>query len=354
MDDHVFLVDCGEGTQMQMSRYKIRRSKINHIFISHLHGDHYFGLIGLITSMGLLGRTLDLNLYASPALEDIINLQLRVADIQLPFKLHFHPLVAQGVILKEAKLEVLCFPVYHRIECWGFRFQEIRPVRRVNPEKARILGVPSSFFERLKWGEDYITKEGNTILNADATDPGTPAKSYAYAADTAYDERLIECVRGVDLLYHETTYLKDLEARAINRFHSTTTQAATIAKRAGVRHLLIGHFSSKYEKLDDFEVQARELFPNTDLALEGVTYRAGGPASAATTPTEPATPPLSNTATTSSADTRAAAPKAGTAKDAAPKKAAERDTAAKGAASKDGAPKDGVSKETPKASSEGA
>lgn len=275
MDDHVFLVDCGEGTQMQMSRYKIRRSKINHIFISHLHGDHYFGLIGLITSMGLLGRTQDLNLYASAALKDIIDLQLKVADIKLPFTLHFHPLVATGTIVRESKLEVICFPVYHRIECWGFRFQEIRPIRRVNPEKARIHGVPSSFFERLKWGEDYTTKEGTVVANADVTDPGARPKSYAYAADTTYDERLVECVKGVDLLYHEATYLKDLEARAIDRFHSTTAQAATVAQRAGVRRLIIGHFSSKYEKLDEFETQARELFPNTDLALEGVTYRAG-------------------------------------------------------------------------------
>src|ERR1700727_1695471 len=120
MDEHLFLVDCGEGTQTQMTKYKIRRSKIQHIFISHLHGDHYFGLIGLITSMGLLGRTQDLHLYASPALKDIIDLQLHVADIKLPFTLHFHPLLTQGVILKETKLEVLCFPVYHRIECWGF------------------------------------------------------------------------------------------------------------------------------------------------------------------------------------------------------------------------------------------
>ncbi len=273
LDEHIFLVDCGEGTQMQMSKYRIRRSKINHIFISHLHGDHYFGLIGLITSMGLLGRSQDLHLYASPALHDIINLQLKVADIQLPFTLHFHPLTDEGIILKETKFEVSCFPVYHRIECWGFRFREIKPIRRVNPDKARVAGVPASFFDRLKWGEDYTGKDGNTVPNASVTEPGNPARSYAYAADTMFNERLIDCVRGVDLLYHETTYLKDLEERAGNRFHSTTSQAATVALQAGVKRLLIGHFSSKYEKLEEFEQQARELFPNTDLALEGVTYR---------------------------------------------------------------------------------
>ncbi|HMH21150.1 MAG TPA: ribonuclease Z [Puia sp.] len=273
MDEHIFLIDCGEGTQTQMGKYKIRRSKINHIFISHLHGDHYFGLIGLLTSMGLLGRSTDLTLYAPAPLKEIIELQLRVANIELPYPLHFHALEHEGPILTESRLEVACFNVYHRIECWGFRFREIRPFRRVNPEKARQHNVPSSFFERLKWGESYMTKDGELIENQWVTDPAPKPKSYAYSADTLYDERIIEKVRGVDMLYHETTYLKDLEERAGKRFHSTTAQAATVAQRAGVQRLLIGHFSSKYEKLDPFEQEAREIFPCTDLALEGVTYK---------------------------------------------------------------------------------
>lgn len=273
MEEHIFLIDCGEGTQTQMGKYKIRRSKINHIFISHLHGDHYFGLIGLLTSMGLLGRSQDLHLYAPPPLKDIIDLQLKVANIQLPYLLHFHALEQEGVIIREARFEVSCFQVYHRIECWGFRFREIRPLRRVNPEKARQYEVPSSFFERLKWGEDYLTKDSVTVANEWVTEPAPRAKSYAYSADTLYDERIIEKVKGVDLLYHETTYLKDLEERAGKRFHSTTVQAATVAQQAGVQRLIIGHFSSKYEKLEPFEQEAREIFPKTELALEGVTYR---------------------------------------------------------------------------------
>jgi ribonuclease Z len=196
-----------------------------------------------------------------------------VADIQLPYPLHFHPLEGEGVIIREPKFEVSCFHVYHRIPCWGFRFREIRPLRRINPEKARQHGVPSSFFERLKWGEDYTTKDGKLIENALVTEPSNKAKSYAYSADTLFDERIIEKVKGVDLLYHEATYLGDLEERAGKRFHSTTLQAATVALRAGARRLLIGHFSSKYEKLEAFEQEARTIFPNTDLALEGVTYR---------------------------------------------------------------------------------
>ncbi|MDP4248098.1 MAG: ribonuclease Z [Bacteroidota bacterium] len=273
MEEHIFLIDCGEGTQMQMAKYKIRRSKINHVFISHLHGDHYFGLIGLLTSMGLLGRTQDLHIYAPSVLQAIVDLQLKVANIELPYPLHFHPLLGEGVIVSEPKFEVSAFHVYHRIECWGFRFREIRPLRRVNPEKARQYDVPSSFFDRLKKGEDYQSQSGQVVPNVSVTDPAPHARSYAYSSDTLFDERIIEKVRGVDLLYHETTYLKELEERAGKRFHSTTVQAATVARRAGAKRLLIGHFSSKYEKLDLFEQEAREVFPNTDLALEGVTYR---------------------------------------------------------------------------------
>jgi ribonuclease Z len=273
MDEHLFLVDCGEGTQTQMSKYKIRRSKINHIFISHLHGDHYFGLIGLITSMGLLGRQQDIHLYAPSPLKEIFDMQLKVADTKLPFELKFHPLQEEGLIIKDNRFEVSAFRVYHRIECWGFKFRQIKPIRKVNPEKALQHHVPSSFFDRLKWGEDYLTKEGELVKNEWVTEAAPKAKSYAYSADTVYNECIAEKIKGVDLLYHETTYLKDLEERAIKRFHSTTVQAAAIAQKAGVDRLLIGHFSSKYEKLDEFEREAKEVFPNTELALEGVTYR---------------------------------------------------------------------------------
>ena len=273
IDEHLLLVDCGEGTQMQIAKYKIRRSKINHVFISHLHGDHYFGLIGLITSMGLLGRQQDIHVYAPAPLKEMIDMQLRVADTSLPFPLHFHPLQEEGIIVKESKFEVSCFRVFHRIECWGFKFRQIRPPRKVNPEKTKEYNVPSSFYERLKWGEDYISREGDIIKNEWVTNRAPKGKSYAYSADTIYDERIVEKVKGVDLLYHEATYLKDLEERARKRFHCTSVQAAAIAGKAEVEKLIIGHFSSKYENLQEFEIQAREVFPNTELATEGVTYR---------------------------------------------------------------------------------
>lgn len=272
MDEHMFLIDCGEGTQMQMAKYRIRRSRINHIFISHLHGDHYFGLIGLITSMGLLGRDHDMHLYAPAPLKEIIDLQLKVADTVLPYKLHFHPLKEDGIIANEDKFKVRCFRVQHRIPCWGFVFEQVKAARRVHPQKAIEHGVPSSFFDKLKLGEDYINKQGLLIKNDWVTLPSPPPKTYAYGADTVYNEALAEKVKGVSLLYHETTYLKDLEERAAKRFHCTTLQAANIAKIANVGKLIIGHFSSKYEQLDEFEKEARAVFPNTDLAIEGVTY----------------------------------------------------------------------------------
>jgi ribonuclease Z len=272
MDEHMFLIDCGEGTQMQMAKYRIRRSRINHIFISHLHGDHYFGLIGLITSMGLLGRDHDMHLYAPAPLKEIIDLQLKVADTILPYKLHFHPLKEDGIIANEDKFKVRCFRVQHRIPCWGFVFEQVKAARRVHPQKAIEHGVPSSFFDKLKHGEDYINKQGLLIKNDWVTLPAPPPKTYAYGADTVYNEALAEKVKGVSLLYHETTYLKDLEERAAKRYHCTTSQAANIAKIANVGKLIIGHFSSKYEELDEFEKEARAVFPNTDLAIEGVTY----------------------------------------------------------------------------------
>lgn len=272
LNEHLFLVDCGEGTQMQLSRYKVRRSRINHIFISHLHGDHYFGLPGLITSMGLLGRESDLHLYAPAPLQQIIQMQLDVAGIVLPFTLHFHPLGDDGVLVEHDKFTVESFRVFHRIDCWGIVIREKKKPRRIDKEKAVAYNIPAVYYERLKNGDDYETRSGEVIKNEWVTIPNTPGKSYAYCADTMFEPSIAERVKNVNLLYHETTYLKNLHERAATRFHSTTEQAATIAAKANAQQLLIGHFSSKYEELDEFLRETRECFPNTQLALEGVTY----------------------------------------------------------------------------------
>ena len=272
LDDQLFLVDCGEGTQMQLAKYKIRWGRINYIFISHLHGDHYFGLPGFVHSMGLLNREHDLHLFAPEQLKQILDLQLLAGNTTLPYHLHFHPLQAEGVLVKTDKFQVSSFTTKHRVPCWGFKFEQVKAPRKVHPEKAYSHGVPASFFDNLKWGSDYTTQRGELIKNEWVTEPAVKPKSYAYSADTIYDEQLVDKVRKVDMLYHETTYLKDLEARALSRFHATTIQAAAIARMANVGRLLIGHFSSKYEKLDVFEQEVLEIFRNTDIAVEGVTY----------------------------------------------------------------------------------
>ncbi|NCI46062.1 ribonuclease Z [Sediminibacterium soli] len=271
LNEQVLLIDCGEGTQMQLSRYKIRRSRINHIFISHLHGDHYFGLIGLVTSMGLLGREQELHIYAPAGLEAILQLQLKVGDTHLPFELVFHPLSGEGLLVDKPRFSVECFQTQHRIPCWGFIVREKKNPRKLDKDKAVAQGIPAAFFERLKQGFDY-ERDGLVIGNETVTLANTPPLSYAYCADTKYHEPIAEKTKNVTLIYHEATYLKDLEERALARFHSTTIQAATIAAKAGANRLLIGHFSSKYEVLDAFLEEARELFPNTDLAIEGVTF----------------------------------------------------------------------------------
>ena len=272
LDGHNFLVDCGEGTQIQMINYKIRRSRISHIFISHLHGDHYFGLIGLINSFGLLSHQQDLHIFGTSPLQQIIELQLSVAQTILPFKLIFHTITQEGVLLDEEKFTVRCFRTNHRIECYGFHFQEKRKPRKLNPENAKKYEIPASFYERLQNGEDYTQKDGSIVKNEWVTEPGSKPKSYAYCADTKYDESIIPHVQGADMIYHETTYLDNLKERAEFRFHSTSKQAALFAKKAGVKKLLIGHFSSKYGTLDEFETEAKEIFPNTEIAAEGVAY----------------------------------------------------------------------------------
>ncbi len=268
-----YLIDCGEGTQIQLAKYKIKKSKIKHIFISHLHGDHYFGLIGLLTSMGLQNRTQDLHLYGPPMLIDIINLQLKVADAQLPYLLYFHPVSEEKIIADTGLVTVRSIQVRHRIDCWGFVFTEIKNKRRIDADRIKSYEIPAEFYPRLQKGENFLNAKGTIIPNEEVTLAASPPRSYAYCADTIFHKELADKVKDVDLLYHETTYLKDLEERAASRFHSTTIQAAQIALEANVSRLIIGHFSSKYELLDEFLEEARSVFEQTELALEGCCFK---------------------------------------------------------------------------------
>jgi ribonuclease Z len=272
IDGNNYLVDCGEGTQIQMINYKIRRGKISHIFISHLHGDHYFGLIGLLNSFSLLNHQQELHVFGPAPLKEIIDLQLKVADTKLCYSLQFHAITKPAILLDDEKITVKCFPTNHRIECYGFSFEQKKPPRKINPTKARAFEIPTSFYDRLKAGEDYTRKDGTIIKNELTTEKANAGKKYVYCADTKYDESIIPHIKEADVIYHETTYLDNLRERAESRFHSTTKQAALIAKKAAVKKLLIGHFSSKYDTLEEFGIEAREIFENTELALEGVCY----------------------------------------------------------------------------------
>lgn len=270
--DTSYLIDCGEGTQNQLSLYKIKRSRIKSIFISHLHGDHYFGLIGLLSSMGLLGRKDAIQLFGPAPLMPILNLQLEAAGTVLPYEIIFHALGEEGEIANDNKMSISAFKVNHRIDCWGFLFVEKKKARKLDIEQAKLYQIPSSFYGALQDGQDYQMKKGTIVANEDVTTAARAPLVYAYCADTKFDHLLPAKVRGATLIYHESTYLKDQEEKAESRYHSTAEQAAKTALAAGAKKLLIGHFSSKYKTLEEFLCEAQEIFPNTDLALEGCTY----------------------------------------------------------------------------------
>ncbi|TWF39184.1 ribonuclease Z [Chitinophaga polysaccharea] len=273
-NDQLLLVDCGEGTQIQMAKYGIRRSKLRYIFISHLHGDHYFGLIGLLNTLSLMGRTEPLSVYAPPELEQIIQLQLDCSATVLKFELSFVPLQPgySGLILEDRELQVRCFPTQHRISCFGFSFEWRKRKRKLLPDQARAYEIPAAYYSKLQDGADYQRKDGSIVKNDWVTLPPPAGKRYVYCADTIYDTGLLPWLQGADMIYHETTYLHDLQERAAERYHSTSVQAASLAAAAGAGKLLIGHFSSKYAELQPFLDESRPVFAHTEIAEEGVTY----------------------------------------------------------------------------------
>lgn len=273
-NDQLLLVDCGEGTQIQMAKYGIRRSKLRYIFISHLHGDHYFGLIGLLNTLSLMGRTEPLSVYAPPELEQIIQLQLDCSATVLKFELSFVPLQPgySGLILEDRELQVRCFPTQHRISCFGFSFEWRKRKRKLLPDQARAYEIPAAYYSKLQDGADYQRKDGSIVKNDWVTLPPPAGKRYVYCADTIYDTGLLPWLQGAEMIYHETTYLHDLQERAAERYHSTSVQAASLAAAAGAGKLLIGHFSSKYTELQPFLDESKPVFAATEIAEEGVTY----------------------------------------------------------------------------------
>lgn len=269
-----FLIDCGEGTQNQMKHYGVKLLKINHIFISHLHGDHYLGLVGLISSMHLNGRTEKLDIYGPYGLMEIITIQLKYSETCLNYPINFHEIdpVSPAVIFENSEVTVSTIPLKHRIACTGFVFREKPFKMRIN--KALLPeGILLQEIADLKKGLDIFDKNGELkYKNESITLPARTHHSYAYCSDTIYDESIVPLIQGVDLLYHESTFGSELEERAKMTFHTTAKQAAQIAVLANVNKLIIGHFSSRYKQLDPLLEEAKTIFNNTELALEGLTF----------------------------------------------------------------------------------
>jgi ribonuclease Z len=269
-----FLIDCGEGTQIQIRRQKISFSKIKHIFISHLHGDHYFGLIGLVSTMNLLGVKGELHIYSPSELKNLIQAQLDFIKGEMKVKLIFHPLNFKKpqIIYSDKRVEVFSFPVKHSISTCGFLFKEIQLPANIKKELIQEYNIPIAKIKDIKSGADFITEPGKVIPNKKLTTPPPQARSYAFCTDTAYHEPLIDIIKGVDLLYHEATFLEELRDLANKTLHSTAKDAATIAKLSNVKKLIIGHFSARFHDASLFEKEAREIFENTAAVREGETY----------------------------------------------------------------------------------
>ena len=269
-----FLIDCGEATQMQLMRLQSNFHRINHIFISHLHGDHYLGLMGLLFTMHLQRRVNELHLYSQPGLDEIISTQLRYSRSALLFKVIFHPLNADAIekIFEDDVLTVETIPLSHKIPCSGFLFREKVKPRRIDKEKLP-QGLLLQQIASLKSGEDIRDDEGNILYrNEELTFSPRKSRTYAYCSDTAFDGSFVDQIKGVDLLYHEATFLEEDKAKATETKHSTAQQAATIAQQAEVCTLLLGHFSARYKDLLPFLEEAKKIFPNTKLALEGEEF----------------------------------------------------------------------------------
>ncbi len=277
VNERLYLIDCGEGTQQQMLKFDIKISRIDHIFISHLHGDHYLGLVGLLSSMHLNGRSKTLHLFCPPLLKDIIDLELRCSDttLQFPIDYRFTNPDTPEVILENPDVTVESIPLDHRIPCTGFLFREKKRLRKLQKEKLTELDIPVEYFSPLKKGADYTTPEGTVIKNAELTTDSADPKTYAYCSDTQFNLNYFKQISKATLLYHEATFLHNMLERALETNHTTALQAGEVALQTNAEKLLIGHFSARYKTLNELLDEARNVFPETELAIEGKTFMIG-------------------------------------------------------------------------------
>ena len=270
--DKLFMIDCGEGAQMQLRKSRLKFSRLNHIFISHLHGDHCFGLMGLISTFGLLGRTAELHIHSPKGLEELLTLMLNFFCHTLAYKVIFHEFDTRqtSVVYEDRSMTVTTIPLQHRIPCCGFLFAEKARPNHIIRDMVDFYKVPVYELNRIKNGSDYVTPEGEVIANTRLTRPSDPPRKYAYCSDTIFRPEIVKQLSGVDLLFHEATFAESELARAKETYHTTAAQAARIALEAGVRQLVIGHFSARYEDESILLKEASAVFPNTILAKENL------------------------------------------------------------------------------------
>lgn len=274
--EKMFMIDCGEGTQIRMKQFKIKPTRLNHIFISHLHGDHVFGLIGLISSLGMVGRTADLVIHAHPDLEKMLQPQIDYYCTEMSYKVIFELIDPRkhALIFEDRSLRVFSIPLKHRVPTCGFLFEEKEKPRHIIREMIDLYHIPLKELPFIQQGNDFITEDGSVIQNERLTRPATPPKKYAYCSDTAFSKRIIPWIEGVDILYHEATFLHTDILRAKATGHSSAQQAAEIARDAHVKQLIIGHYSARYDHIEDLLAEAQAIFPNTRLAFDGLYLHA--------------------------------------------------------------------------------
>ncbi|WP_281633201.1 ribonuclease Z [Flavobacterium luteolum] len=272
--NRLFLIDCGEGTQVQLRKNKIKFSKINHIFISHLHGDHLFGLIGTISTFSLLGRTTDLHIYGPKGIKELILIQLKLTESWTTYSLFFHELESKEseVVFEDKKVIVKTIPLKHRVYTNGYLFQEKPDERKLNVEAVQRYNIHVAYYQKIKNGGDITLDDGTVIENEKLTFDPPPAKSYAFCSDTVYNEEIIQIIQNTDILYHESTFLESEARLAEKTLHSTAKEAASIALKANVKQLILGHYSTRYDGLEPFKKEAEEVFPNVLLADDGVSF----------------------------------------------------------------------------------
>jgi ribonuclease Z len=265
---YLFLIDCGEGTQVALRKSKVKFARVKHIFISHLHGDHFYGLIGLISTFTLLGREADLHIYGPKGIKEIITLQLKLGKAWTNYNLIFHELDSKTpqLLFEDDKVEVHTIPLKHRVYTNGFLFREKPGERKLNLEAAVAAKIDNCYFRKLKSGADVVNLEGKQIPNESVTFPPDPPKSYAFCSDTIYNREIIPQIQGVSALYHEATFLEEHKHLCEKTKHTTAKEAATIARDAGVGQLILGHFSTRYDRLDRYLEEAQPIFENTQLA----------------------------------------------------------------------------------------